>query len=294
MRASEPSSTALLIARCLLLAEATPTLRPLLPPHAAEITRQFLTHAPRARLLDFALRHASSRRLLLALEHVVLPGIIRHYLVRKRCIETHVRDFLHQHPDAQVVVLGAGLDTLAWRLAATNAASAFELDRPATQAVTRRTNLSPAPHLIALDLARDCPAAALAKTSGYSPAKPTLFVAEGLLMYFRPGRVGELLAALARAAHDSRLVFTFLERRPNQALGFRGGHCVIDAWLRWRSEPFEWGEDRANLPGFLQDHGWTLSTLTSAPELRERFLSAPERRGQALAEGEAIALARRA
>ncbi|MBC8010352.1 MAG: SAM-dependent methyltransferase [Burkholderiales bacterium] len=285
----------MLIARCLLLADATPTLRPLIPPRAITLTRRFLDQAAPSHRLDFALRHAWSRRLLLAVERFALPGIIRHYLVRKQCIESHVRDFLHTHRDGQLVVLGAGLDTLAWRLQAQGTASSFELDHPATQTLKRQANIQPAPHLLPVDFTGDCPAAALATLAGYSSAKPTVFVAEGLLMYLPTERVAELLSALARATvADSRLVFTFMERRPNQSLGFRGGHRLVTAWLRWKREPFLWGEDRAMLATFLARHGWTLEKLGSPQELRERFLIAPEHIGQPLAEGECIAIANRA
>jgi methyltransferase (TIGR00027 family) len=295
VRASHASSTALLIARCLLLADATPSLRPLIAPPALTLTRRFLAQAPRARLLDFALRHVWSRRLLLAAERFALPGIIRHYLVRKQCIESHVRDFLHAHRDGQLVILGAGLDTLAWRLQAEDAAASFELDHPATQALKRQANIHPAPRLLPVDFTQDCPAAALATAAGYSPAKPTIFVAEGLLMYLPPERVAGLLAALSRAATaNSRLVLTFMERHPDQPLGFRGGHRLVTAWLRWKREPFLWGEEHATLASLLARQGWTLEKLGAPNELRERFLTAAEHRGHALAEGESIALARRA
>ncbi len=283
----------------MLLADATPPLRALIPPGAITLTRRLLDQAPPSRLLDFSLRHAWSRRLLLATERFTLPGIIRHYLVRKQSIESQVRDFLHAHHDGQVAVLGAGLDTLAWRLRSEHATATalFELDHPATQALKREANIHPAPRLLPVDFTTDCPAAALASSANYSPTKPTIFVAEGLLMYLTPERVAKLLSALAHATAttaDSHLVFTFMERHPTEPLGFRGGHRLVTAWLRWKREPFLWSEGRSTLATFLSDHGWTLEKLSSARELRERFLIAPEHLGQPLAEGESIALARRA
>lgn len=296
MRASHASSTALLIARCLLLADATPALRSLVPPHAVTLTRRFLDQAPPGRLLDIALRHTWSRKLLLAVERFALPGIICHYLVRKQCIESHARDFLHQHPNGQLAVLGAGLDTLACRLRMEGAATAaYELDHPATQALKHHAKIDPAPGLIPVDFNRECPATALASTLAYLPTRPAIFVAEGLLMYLLPERVAELLSALARTSPaGSRLVFTFMERHPDQPLGFHGEHRLVSAWLRWKREPFLWGEARATLATFLAHQGWKLEELSAAPELRARFLTAPEHRRQPLAEGEIVALARRA
>jgi methyltransferase (TIGR00027 family) len=278
----------------MLLADATPSLRTLIPPGTIALTRRFLEQAPPSRRLDFALRYPWSRLLLLATERVALPGIVRHYLVRKQCIESHVRDFLNAHRGGQVVILGAGLDTLAWHLQAEGAAKTFELDHPATQSIKRRANIDPAPFLIPADFTRDCPAAALACAADYSTAQPTIIVAEGLFMYLPPDRVAQILSTLARATTtDSRLALTFMERHPTEPLGFRGGHRLINAWLRWKREPFLWGEERSRLGAFLSRHGWRLEHLSSPAELRTRFLAGATFDSLPLAEGESIALARR-
>jgi methyltransferase (TIGR00027 family) len=294
VRDTQASSTALLIARSMLLAAATPPLRALVPEETVRLTRRFLASAPPARLLDLALRHAWSRKLLLRLERLVLPGIILHYLVRKQLIEEHVRAFLAKTSDRQLVVLGAGLDTLAWRSRTHGAAAAFELDHPATQKLKRAASLTDAPILLPADFTRELPDALLAATPGFDSSRPTAFVAEGLLMYFPLERVNELLSSVSRiAAPESRLVFTFMESRPDHAPGFRGGHRLVDAWLRHRREPFRWNIAREEIPTFLQRHGWRLEHLSSPAELRARFLAAPAFDPLPLAEGESIALARR-
>lgn len=294
MRDTQASSTALLIARSMLLAAATPPLSALVPEETVRLTRRFLAAAPPARLLDFALCHACSRSALLRLERLILPGIILHYLVRKRLIEEHVRAFLKKTRDRQLVVLGAGLDTLAWRSPSRDAATTFELDHPATQKLKHAANLAAAPVLLPADFTRELPDALLTATPGFDSSRPTAFVAEGLLMYFPPERVGELLASVSRiAAPESRLVFTFMESRPDRAPGFRGGHRLVDAWLRHRREPFHWSIARAEIPSFIKQHGWRLEHLSSPTELRARFLAAPAFDSLTLAEGESIALARR-
>lgn len=294
MHDTQASSTALLIARSMLLAAATPPLRTLVPEETVRLTRHFLASAPPARLLDFALRHTWSRKLLSGLERVILPGIMLHYLVRKRLIEEHVRAFHAETRDRQLVLLGAGLDTLAWRPRAHGAVTAFELDHPATQRLKHTAALAAAPVLLPADFTRELPDALLTATPGFDSSRPTAFVAEGLLMYFPPERVDELLSSVSRvAAPESRLVFTFMESRPDRAPGFRGGHRLVDAWLRQRREPFRWSIAREEIPSLLERHGWRLEHLSSPAELRARFLAAPAFDPLPLAEGESIALARR-
>ena len=191
-------------------------------------------------------------------------------------------------------MLGAGLDTLAWRPRAHGAATAFELDHPATQQLKRTSGLPQAPVLLPVDFTREMPDTVLAAAAGFDASRPTAFVAEGLLMYFPPQRVVELISSVSRiAAPESRLVFTFMESHPDRAHGFSGGHRLADAWLRNRREPFRWSIARANIPSFLERHGGRLEHLSSPAELRARFLAAPAFDPLVLAAGESIALARR-
>src|SRR5262245_53417831 len=111
MRDDRPSSTALLIARSTLLATYHPALKSLVLSGAAEPLRAMLDAAGRRSWLDFALRQAWSRRLLWLGERAILPGIVAHYLSRKRWIEQRVTDALTAGC-RQVVILGAGCDTL--------------------------------------------------------------------------------------------------------------------------------------------------------------------------------------
>lgn len=278
----------------MLLAEKVTAFRPLVPPETGTLLRSFLRSAPPAGLLDFAIGHTWSRRLLLTAERLILPGIILHYLVRKQQIEVHARDFLRDHPDSRIVVLGAGLDTLAWRLRTEFPGTFIELDHPATQALKLRCRLHPRPVLLPVDFSRADPANVLISSPDFSPATPALFIAEGLLMYFPPERVAVMLQGLARiAGPGSQLVFTFMEQLPGEPLRFRGASRLIDRWLRIKREPFLWGISRDAMSGFLAGTGWRLEQLSSPEGLRARFLDTPERSTRPLAEGESVVLARK-
>ena len=138
MRADRASSTALLIARSIVLADATPSLRPMLVPGSAELTRRLLAAAEPAWWFDAALRHAWMQAAIFAGERMILPGIVLHWLARKRLLDAIAQDAITSGC-RQLVVFGAGLDTLAWRVQLAHPACAcFELDHPATQAIKRR------------------------------------------------------------------------------------------------------------------------------------------------------------
>ena len=291
MKADRASATALLIARGLLLAEATPSLRPLLLPDSVELTRRLLP----ARPFDFALRQRWVRAALFAAERAFLPGIVLHWLARKCLLDAMALDAL-DIGCRQVVVFGAGLDTLAWRLQRAHPACAcFELDHPATQVIKRRAFAHErdgrTPALLPADLLHASPAEALRTHPRFDARQPALFIAEGLLMYLPPDRVAELVREIAAlAAPGSRFAFTFIEARTGRPLALHHGHRAIAWWLRWRGEPFRWGLHRADAAAFAEAHGWRLLTLSTPDELRRRFLVPHGLEHAPLALGESVAL----
>ncbi len=298
MNPGQASDTALIIARSLLLVDAAPALRPLLVPDSAELTRRLLAAAAPARWFDAALRWKWSRAALFAAERAVLPGIALHWFARKLLLNGIAGDALAAGC-RQLVILGAGLDTLAWRVQRAHSACAcFEVDHPATQAVKRRAFATePAaevPALVAADLALESVTNALDSTPRFDRHAPTLFVAEGLLMYLPVESVETLLrTAAAAAGPGSQFAFTFLEARPDQPLGFQGRSLSLHAWLRWRGEPFRWGLDRAHAADFTARQGWRLETMSTPDELRARFLAPHGLDRSPLAVGESVALASR-
>lgn len=278
---NRPSSTALLIARALVLLAADPAHAALVAPGAAEASFALLKAGgisiERFRRLA---GHPWFRALLYAAEHRTLPGILTHYARRKWFLEEVVRESLTAGV-GQVVVLGAGLDTLALRLCVEHPQVLFwELDQAATQEVKRRglagaglggPNLT----LLPLDLNTTLPGAVLRADSRYRPEAATLFIAEGLLMYLAPGRVADLLSDLRGCGGPgSRLGFTFLEMGPGGRPDFHPPSRLIRWWLEVRGEPFQWGLNQAALGAFLQAHGWTLSALATPNDLQSRYPSA--------------------
>lgn len=239
---------------------------------------------------DFALRHAWSRAALNALERLMLPGIITHYLARKLWIETMVRQALARGV-TQVVVLGAGFDTLAWRLLRTHPLiHCIELDHPATQSPKLQI-LGSTPNFscLPIDLGGDSPAAALRSCPAFSADKPTVFIAEGLLMYFGEKRVASLLEELAVLTRPAaEILFTFMEAMPDGSISFRDEHAAISWWLRWQREPFKWGLARDAMPGFLRPLGLSEVRIVDDALLRSQILAPLDLDKLPLARGECL------
>lgn len=238
------------------------------------------------------LRLAPARWCLLRLERLLLPGIITHYLARKRQIEAHVERSIRAGCE-RVVVLGAGYDTLCWRLHGKHPGVRFiELDHPATQQVKREALGSSAGlRLQPIDLASELPATALGRIESERDCATT-FVIEGLTMYLPPQRVASLMRDVANCAGPAgSIVFTFMERDARGSIGFRGQNPLVARWLKARSEPFLWGIEREELPGFLRSNGLELAGITDHDQLRREHLLPRGIDQLPLAEGELIATA---
>ena len=117
------------------------------------------------------------------------PGLWANFACRKRYIANKVTEALDSI-DA-VVVLGAGLDTLAYRLAAQTRIPIFEVDQAANierkAAAVRRVlgELPSSVQLVPLDFERDEVLTALAGL-GYRADYRTFFVWEGVTQYLPP------------------------------------------------------------------------------------------------------------
>lgn len=278
MKEGQVSSTALLIARAAVLVDATPKMRPVLLPGSAEWSLKWLDAAGATGWFEVAMQYPLMRRALFWMESKVAPGLLLHFFTRKRWLAQAAQEALAAGI-RQIVVIGAGLDSLAWRLKAQRPdLLCIELDHPDTQAA-KATAKGPEeqlqPLLIPLDLMLETPDMALKRVGEYDPSQPTFFIAEGLFMYLPGERVEEILSRLAViAAPGSRFAFSFMEAKPGRRLGFkRGHHRSINWWLRWRREPFRWGLARDEATDFVARHGWTLKRLSSRAEMRQQVLA---------------------
>ncbi|MDQ3755833.1 MAG: SAM-dependent methyltransferase [Acidobacteriota bacterium] len=300
MRDEQPSATARLIARRLVTLAADPLAGQLVPLRAAQLSEWL---APSNSLFDWLCDTAAnsrlSRLLISAVERLTIPGINLHYALRKRYLEETARAALDQG-FRQVVVFGAGFDTLALRLHESHPAAQFiEIDHPATQhskarEIARRNLRKENLHFIALDLAGQNLEEQLRRANYYRAGERTLFIAEGLLMYLAPGEVDEwfgLVRRLGSGAARNRLAFTFMEPRADGRIAFHRSTRAVDLWLRWRGEPFKWGISRERLDSYLATRGFHLREIATAETLRQRYLTEPRFSQLTLADGEYICIA---
>jgi methyltransferase (TIGR00027 family) len=294
------SRTAEKVLLAALLEAHAPHLAALAPAGFVESTERLLLAAGRVGPRRLAtLRRPGYRRFSLALERRLVPGQWLHLLLRKRFVEEEVEAAIAAGAE-QLLVVGAGLDTLTLRLAPRHPrVRMVEIDHPATQAVRRKalaTIGTPAGlGLLAADLSRTTLAEVLAEDGGWRRDAPTFVVAEGLLMYLAEPDVGRFLDGLGSiAGPGSRLLFSYVGRRADGSFDFGRVTRVATVLHRLTGEPFLWGVREGELEPFLAAHGLDLEGPPDRYDLRRRYLEpAGLGAGVPLSRIERLAIARR-
>jgi methyltransferase (TIGR00027 family) len=124
-------------------------------------------------------------------EHDLLtPDFGDHFVNFQGARTRYFDDYFRRAADAgvrQVVILAAGLDSRAYRLSWPDATTIYELDQPQVLGFKRyalsQRNAQPKAERreVPVDLREDWPRAL--QDSGFDPAKPSAWIAEGLLVY---------------------------------------------------------------------------------------------------------------
>ena len=215
MQAGRPSDTATYVAMGRALAHARRPLREfsdpfalqLLPPDCAatveRILRGGLARSPRDLRLGLI---AEAMVKLMASRTVEIDGGVR-----------------AMPAGSQVVIVGAGLDSRAYRLQELSGSVFFEVDHPATQAFKRDRAAGLRPRVrelrhVAVDLSRE-PLAPALERAGHSTGVPTAWVFEGVISYLTRAEVESSIEAMAsRSAVGSRLIATYNEPRRSRKL----------------------------------------------------------------------------
>jgi methyltransferase (TIGR00027 family) len=169
----------------------------------------------------------------------------------------------------QAVILAAGLDARAYRLAWPVGTTVYELDQPEVIAFKGETlaqlGAEPAADRrpIAIDLREDWPKALL--DNGFEPAQPTAWIAEGLLIYLPPDaqdllfdRIDELSAPGSRVATEHIPDISAFSDERSQVIADRlkqYGHDIEMSELIYRDE-------RNDVIDYLTVRGWDVTAQT--------------------------------
>jgi methyltransferase (TIGR00027 family) len=227
-----------------------------------------------ARLLDPAfVAVAASPPLFAQLLAALPPGTYGAQVMRTRYLDDVVVAMAEAGVE-QVAILGAGLDTRAYRLAALASAVVFEVDLPAIQRRKRRalSGVSVAARevrFVPVDLGAADLGQALA-AAGLNAGRPALFVCEGVTQYLPEQAVRAMLGVVAGAAAGSTLAFTYVRR---SLVGADAGEWSSGPLSGLQAtEPWVFGLDPGEVPAFLAEAGLRLVDDVGDADYQRRYL----------------------
>jgi len=203
------------------------------------------------------------------------PGARTSGVARTRFIDDAAGPALEEHLE-QLVVLGAGFDSRAYRLPGPRNSIVFEVDHPDTlrrkrSALTRALGVFPEHvRFVPTDFNQDDLEQAMA-AAGYRESAGSLFLWEGVTNYLSEAAVDATLRWCSRAAPESRLLFTYVERAVLEHPQSFFGTEKLFATLAAAGEAWTWGIEPCALPEFLAQRGLSLEQDVGAAEYRRFY-----------------------
>jgi methyltransferase (TIGR00027 family) len=220
------------------------------------------------------------RQLTMAVMEREGPGLWASMNCRKRYIADKVNESLDDI-DA-VVILGAGFDTLAYRLARKTRIPIFEVDQPVniarkTAAVRRVLGEQPVSvRLVPLDFEHDDVLDVLAGY-GHRPDSRTFFVWEAVTQYLSADAVDSTLKRLRQVTSGSRLVFTYVRRDFIDGINLYGADALYRRF-RQRRQLWQFGLAPQEVATFLAGYGWQLAEQAGPDLIMRRYVEPTGRR----------------
>ena len=204
------------------------------------------------------------------------PGARTSGIARTRLID----DWIEQSGGEvdQLVLLGAGFDTRAWRLKSLDAVRIYEVDHPDTASVKRRRLQSAGADLnkvsfVAVDFEVDDFDTRL-REAGFDATRRTIVVWEGVSQYLTGDAVCRVMRWAGRLAKGSQFIFTYVhEGVLDGTVAFEGAYKAI-AKVNGSGEPWRFGLLPGELPAFLRERGLKLVSDLNANEYREKVMGA--------------------
>jgi methyltransferase (TIGR00027 family) len=203
------------------------------------------------------------------------PGSRSSLIARTRLIDEYTTSALGTGV-RQVVLLGAGFDSRAYRTAGAERACFFEVDHPNTLTAKKeriRGVLRKLPEhvrYVAVNFQHDSVRESL-EAAGFDPARRSLFIWEGVSNYLTEDAVRCTLAFIGGLAEGTVLVFTYVDEAVlRQPTNFAGGSEVQKTIARLE-EPWTFGIRPDRTSEFLREYGLHLDSDLSAADYRKQY-----------------------
>ena len=256
MKQGRISQTALKVALALVTLSVRDDWAQRLPPGLVEVSERLLLASGSPGYGPRLMRMSKQPWMIRVyqIQDLMMPGQFEGFGHRKIFLQQQVEAAIEQG-ERQVLVVGAGFDTLCLRLAPQHShVQFFEVDHPATSAAKARgvaLEGQPANMIqIAADLGEQALSKVLSEDGRWQSSLPSVVLAEGLFQYLTDGEVrGLLREAAALTSPGSRFAFSH---------AIPGERAMLSMLTRLIAEPWKSAVRSEDLPDYVEGTGWTI------------------------------------
>ena len=236
--------------------------------------------------LDLRLLHRASalplvRRGLTAFVDRRWPGMRSSVVARTRLIDDWLSESIRDDRD-QVVMLGAGLDTRAWRLPALARTTVYEVDHPSTSAAKQQRLARWHADLrrvrfVQVDFDRESLPERPAE-AGLDVNRRTIVVWDGVTNYLQPDAVDSVIRWVGSLAGTSQFIFTYVHADVLDGSAPFAGVEHLRRTLQRSGEPWTFGLRPEAVAGYLAERGLRLNADQGAADYRPKVMGEAARR----------------
>ena len=208
------------------------------------------------------------------------PGVTGFLIARCRCIDDFVSAALADGLQ-QLVIVGAGLDSRAYRLDGLKRIPVFEVDHPASQQVKRgaleRVFGGLPAHVVFVPINLGPETLDKLFGHGYDPRLKTLFVLEGLLPYLEAAVVDATLTFIhGNAGPGSALIFDYIDAAALAANRKRHERARMQRGARFTGERLVFGIEAGRVTEFLHARGFSGVRDRTSRDLESAYFTGPD------------------
>jgi methyltransferase (TIGR00027 family) len=217
------------------------------------------------------------RQVVLSLRERRMPGSLGGILLRARYIDDTLVTKLKSGLD-QVVILGAGFDSRAYRLPGIEKTQVYEVDLPGTVELKRKRltrvlgRIPDHVGLVGIDFDQHALEDVLYQV-GFQKGYKTFFIWEGVTQYLNADSVRKTLEFVAKSSGEgSGIVFTYIRQGLFEGVDSPDWFDGFLSFAERIGSPVGFGLDPAGLGDYLADLGLFLVSDVGAQEYKEWYL----------------------
>lgn len=227
-------------------------------------------------ILEWGTHHPDEARIMQDQLDRFFPGRNNSIVARVRFFDDFVKKSIDEGIE-QLVILGAGYDSRAYRIEGLKKIKTFEVDHPTTQNIKMekiKMILGSLPgHVVYVPCNLETEDFGQRLTDmGYNWHVKTLFLMEGLLMYLQPKAVDEILSFIVKnSGKNSSILFDYF---PQSAVD---GSSKLESGRNIRNqvsqlgEPFKFGIKEGTVETFLTQRGFTQTCNVTIEDCKKAY-----------------------